>query len=98
MVSSVTCWVRVFLKISALPTLPVLLIGAETLRGETMPDTGRTGPPRQVGGLSPNSPIPVVVLSAWEAERCDLSTGPTCAGRSPRVTVRDRPSPGLMAR
>ena len=36
--------------------------------------------------------------SAWEAERCDLSTGATCAGRFPRVTVRDRPSPGLMAR
>ena len=37
-------------------------------------------------------------LSAWEAERCDLCTGSTCGGRSPRVTVRDRSSPGLMAR
>jgi hypothetical protein len=37
-------------------------------------------------------------LSAWEAERCELSTGLTCTGRSPRLTLRDRPSPRLMAR
>jgi hypothetical protein len=37
-------------------------------------------------------------LSAWEAERCELSTGLTCTGRSPRLTVRDRSSPGLIAR
>jgi hypothetical protein len=37
-------------------------------------------------------------LSAWEAERCELRTGLACTGRAPRLTVRDRPSPRLMAR
>ena len=33
-------------------------------------------------------------LSAWELMGAKPITGPTGAGRSPRVTVRGRPSPG----
>jgi hypothetical protein len=35
-------------------------------------------------------------LSAWEAERCELRTGLTCAARCPPLTVRDRWLPGLI--
>ena len=37
-------------------------------------------------------------LSAWEAVPSGLLCGLTCGAGCPRVTVRDRSSPGLMAR
>jgi hypothetical protein len=37
-------------------------------------------------------------LSAWESVRFQLVCGLTCGSGCPRVTVRDRSSPGLMAR
>jgi hypothetical protein len=37
-------------------------------------------------------------LSAWESVRSALLCGLTCDSVCPRVTVRDRSSPGLLAR
>jgi hypothetical protein len=45
----------------------------------------------RVAGIEP-------ALSAWESVRFGLLYGLTCGVGCPRVTVRDRSSPGLMAR
>ena len=61
-----------------------------------MADSAVAGPGRS--GTLAQLPIPVVVLSAWEAERSGLPNWLTCGAGCPRVTARDRSPPGLMAR
>jgi hypothetical protein len=56
---------------------------------------GINGPgPSHLERLTGIEPAP----SAWEAERSGLSPGLTCRPGCPRVTVKDRSLPGLMAR
>jgi hypothetical protein len=74
-------------------------------RAITVTQRKRTGmePP---GGLPASPPSCVatavgpcqLVLSAWEAGDTGLQCGLSCGGKRPRLTTRDRSSPGLMAR